>query len=999
MQLWQVTFTVPPGGPLALRPALEDALRSRYTVERELGRGGMATVFLGRDLKHDRLVAIKVLHAELASSLGPDRFLREIKIAAGLSHPNILPLYDSGAWQSADGAPGLYYAMSFVEGESLRNRLSREGQLPLEDALRIARDVAAALSYAHEHGVIHRDVKPENILLAGYPPARGSSSDWRVFLADFGIAKAVDAAASDRLTETGLALGTPAYMSPEQASADGSVDQRSDLYALGCVLYEMVAGQPPFTGATARAVMARHALDSVPSLRVVRPTVPLALERTVTRLLAKVPADRFSSAADVRRALTDGKATLAVRLPSWRDRKLLAILGSAVVLAGVAFVLLRERQRAPPAALDPDVVAVLPFRTSGADSGLRYLREGIVDLLAIKLTGEGGPRAADPRAVLSAWRRAVGSSTRDPGADAAVEVARKLGAGRLITGAVTGTPRLITLTASVMQASNGRRTSHASVAGSADSLPALVDRLTAQLLAGEAGRTYLATLTTLPALQAYFYGQRAYRSGRWSDALEGYTEALQLDSTFALAGMGVVAAMLWTLDKYWPPGTDPPRAAHLAWQARDKLSARDQALLAAKLGPRYPEPSSYAEFIAAREQAIAAAPDRPESWYELGDEIYHFGALIGIPDARERAANAFRRSLALDSSGTMYASFAEPLLHLAQIAAGDGDTATVNRLVATALAADSTSEQSGELRWLRAAATGDRAALDSVRGRIPGMPAMSLINIVNESQELGLGWKEAQLVVEVLRARPAGAGPLGHVLALNRGRPKEAVDALDHMQGSLGERRRWRVVDALYWDGDTAEAGRAVRELQRFTAGRPSTSAERDEQYRDVCVTGQWRASRGDLAGVRAALARLPKLWREGGPAYCGSVLEVWLATLANEQDAASGLAQLDSLYLQDVSDAPSVPAGLLLARLHEAQHDPRGALAALRRRAVGFQPFFISTFMREEARLAAQVGDTGAAIKAYQRYLALRSDPEPALRPDVEQVRSELAALLAEPR
>jgi serine/threonine-protein kinase len=240
------------------------ALADRYRLERELGRGGMATVFLAHDLKHGRLVALKVLHPELANALGPDRFLREIQIAASLSHPNILALHDSGTWAPESGAAGLYYTMPFVEGESLRSRLTRERQLPVEDALRIAGDVAAALAHAHEQGVIHRDIKPENILLSGYPPQRGAVRDWHVFLADFGLAKAVDSAGAERLTETGLSLGTPAYMSPEQASAEHYLDQRSDLYALGCVLYEMLAGQPPFTGATARAILARHALEPGP---------------------------------------------------------------------------------------------------------------------------------------------------------------------------------------------------------------------------------------------------------------------------------------------------------------------------------------------------------------------------------------------------------------------------------------------------------------------------------------------------------------------------------------------------------------------------------------------------------------------------------------------------------------------------------------------------------------------------------------------------------------
>src|SRR5882762_2728416 len=233
-------------------PELEERLRialaDRYALERELGRGGMAVVFLARDLRHDRAVAIKVLRHEIAAALGAERFLREIQIAAKLHHPHILPLYDSGA-----AADQLYYVMPYVDGKSLRERLDQETQLPLEDALTIARQVAGALAYAHSHDVVHRDIKPENILL----------ESGEAVVADFGIARAITAAGGDKLTQTGMAIGTPLYMSPEQAGG-GAVDGRSDLYSLACVLYEMLAGHPPFLGGTAQAILARHALDPVP---------------------------------------------------------------------------------------------------------------------------------------------------------------------------------------------------------------------------------------------------------------------------------------------------------------------------------------------------------------------------------------------------------------------------------------------------------------------------------------------------------------------------------------------------------------------------------------------------------------------------------------------------------------------------------------------------------------------------------------------------------------
>ncbi len=258
--------------------ALGKALADRYRIERELGRGGMATVFLAHDLRHDRPVALKVLHPELASTLGPERFQREIKLAARLQHPHILTVHDSG-----DTAGQLWYTMPFVRGESLRDRLRREGQLPVEVAVDLTRQVALALDYAHREGVVHRDLKPENILL----------SDGQALVADFGIAKAVSAAGDAQLTETGMAIGTPAYMSPEQA-VGGQVDGRSDVYALGCVVYEMLAGEPPFTGATPQALIAKRMLEPVPHVRTVRDTVSVSMEQALLRALAKTPADRFA---------------------------------------------------------------------------------------------------------------------------------------------------------------------------------------------------------------------------------------------------------------------------------------------------------------------------------------------------------------------------------------------------------------------------------------------------------------------------------------------------------------------------------------------------------------------------------------------------------------------------------------------------------------------------------------------------------------------------------
>src|SRR3954467_14904515 len=293
---------------------LSASLADRYRIDRELGAGGMATVYLAHDLKHDRDVAIKVLHPDLGAALGGERFLSEIRTTARLQHPHILPLLDSG---TADGL--LYYVMPLVTGETLRARLERERQLPVDDALRIALEVADALAYAHDLGVIHRDIKPENILLQG-----GHAT-----VADFGIALAVQQAGGQRMTQTGLSLGTPQYMSPEQALGERTIDARSDIYALAAVTYEMLTGDPPFTGSTVQAIVAKVLTEKPASLIARRERVTLAVEHAVLTALEKLPADRFASAAEFAKALGDpaflnSAATIAARAAArptaWRQR-------------------------------------------------------------------------------------------------------------------------------------------------------------------------------------------------------------------------------------------------------------------------------------------------------------------------------------------------------------------------------------------------------------------------------------------------------------------------------------------------------------------------------------------------------------------------------------------------------------------------------------------------------------------------------------------------------
>ncbi|HEY7634379.1 MAG TPA: serine/threonine-protein kinase, partial [Gemmatimonadales bacterium] len=302
---------------------LQTALTDRYLVQRELGRGGMATVYLVQDLRHKRPVALKLFRPELAASVGTERFMREIETAARLQHPHILTVFDSGELRPRESeAPLLWYTMPYIEGESLRDRLRREVQLPVDEAVRIAREVALALHYAHGRGVVHRDIKPENILL----------SEGHAQVADFGVAWVFDTATADKLTASGLAVGTTAYMSPEQAAAD-QVDGRSDIYSLGCVLYELLAGEPPHSGPSTLAILARRLTETPRPLRSQRDTVPEVVEAAVARALAKLPADRFATAGEFAAALATPSsaafpaAPLETARPLGRPRSLLWLWG------------------------------------------------------------------------------------------------------------------------------------------------------------------------------------------------------------------------------------------------------------------------------------------------------------------------------------------------------------------------------------------------------------------------------------------------------------------------------------------------------------------------------------------------------------------------------------------------------------------------------------------------------------------------------------------------
>src|SRR5437016_4633127 len=510
-----------------VRDALSAALGDRYTIERVLGRGGMATVYVAEDLRHSRPVAIKVLRPDVAAAIGAERFLREIAIVARLTHPHVLPLIDSG-----QAAGSLYYVMPYVRGETLRERLVRERRLALKDALGIGREGGAGLDYAHREGFVHRNGKPENVLLA----------DGHAVLADFGIARAIFQAGGEHVTEVGLAVGTPEYMSPEQAAGDRELDARCDVYGLACVIYETLAGQPPFSGDSARAIIARHLTEEARPIRAHRPDAPAAVERALARALAKAPADRFASVAEFVAALED--------------------TGPAVAPAGLI-----GKTRS---------IAVLPFVNASMYPDNEYLSDGITDELINALTKVEGLRVASRTSVF-----ALKGKPQDVRAIGAL-----LGVSVVLEGTVRKADDRLRITAQLSAADDGRNIWSERYDRKLDDVFALEDEI-ARTIVATLRTTFLADIAD-PTPQRYTHNLEAYSlylKGRfcWNkrsqegvlESISFFKQAIDHDPDYALAYSGLSDSYALQVDYRSVPVTEGYR---LAREYAPKALALDQSL-------------------------------------------------------------------------------------------------------------------------------------------------------------------------------------------------------------------------------------------------------------------------------------------------------------------------------------------------------------------------------------------------------------------------------------
>ncbi|HYN21579.1 MAG TPA: serine/threonine-protein kinase [Thermoanaerobaculia bacterium] len=552
-------------------------LSDRYLIERELARGGFATVFLAKDARHDREVAIKVLHPELSASIGADRFEREIKLAAKLQHPNILGLYDSG---SADGL--LYYVMPFIKGESLRDRLDREGQLPIDDAVQVTLEVAEALGYAHAAGIVHRDIKPENVLI----------SAGHALVADFGIARAASKGGAQKLTQTGMAVGTPVYMSPEQAVGN-AVGPTSDLYSLGCMLYEMLAGEPPFTAKNAQALMARHSMEAVPSVRIVRNTVPEEVEDAIFAAMAKVPADRPQTAAQFMEMLglpmgatasrrTSIRHTASRRVPMGPHRMLEQeapswwrkpwVLGAAAVLvlgAGLAAWRLGVSGGTAPAeagGLDPHRIAVLYFEDLSKDKQLGFLADGLTEALIGTLGQVQG---------LSVVSKGGVEDFRDASV-APDSISRALTAGTLVRGSIEPAGTKLQVNVRLVDGNSGVDFDRISINQPSADFLAVRDSVAqevARLIRARLGeeiklREQRQSTKNVAAWSLLQRAERLRKSG------EAAPDSLTRDRNFLAADSLLAAA-----EQQDPKWADPVVLRGLVAYRRSRLSGRDQTVI------------------------------------------------------------------------------------------------------------------------------------------------------------------------------------------------------------------------------------------------------------------------------------------------------------------------------------------------------------------------------------------------------------------------------------
>ncbi len=780
---------------------LQTALGDTYHVERELGGGGMSRLFLATEASLNRRVVVKLLPPEFASEVSAARFKREIEVAAHLQHPHVLPILAAG---SKDGL--LFYVMPYVEGESLRHRLTRERPLPVNDAVRILTEVADALDFSHAAGVVHRDIKPENILLEGK----------HAVLADFGVAHALDSARSGgALTGTGMGIGTPGYMSPEQASGDKGVDPRSDVYALAVVGYEMLVGVPPFSGPTAQAVLAAHLRDAPPAVTSQRKEVPAHVSAAIAKALAKDPAQRFATAGAFRDALAAHEAT-----PMSSSRKRIIGGVAAAVAAAIAALVVTARSTKT---LDPDVIAVAPFQV--LDPALALWHEGLVDVLSRNFDGAGALRAVPPTIVIRRW------SGRDDAASAS-ELGRATGARLVVTGSLVASGKdSVRIRASIVDAKSGRPIAEIERKDLASQMDRLTDSLSVGLLrelGPSRGGAKLSSIgsSSLAAIKAFLQGEQFYRHAQWDSAAVAYERAIALDSTFALALVRLSIVGGWT------KGTADVASNELEIRAgryNHGLAPRESLLVAASalFGDIGNTPPDYftrsKELVKLANDAVRRYPDDPETWHGLAEVRQHIAIGGDIEVPLSTVLDAEQRAIALDSA------YAPAYIHAIEVAFATGQPALARKLLADFAVVAPRGQQADAMRLIALAADpasawkpAMQAAVDTLSFTTGFLASVSSVDMLDANETTV---RLAMASLPTVMTQPAA----------------ERNNNLQGIGATLAQRGHARESDSLF----------------RLTFGRPFTEAEiRTLHAAEWCVSGAAPAAECDAAGAATLRAR-----------------------------------------------------------------------------------------------------------------------------------------------
>ena len=870
-------------------------LAGRYVVERELGRGGTATVYLARDERHSRSVAVKVLHPELAAGIGADRFRAEIEIAAALAHPGILPVFDSGGT-----GDDLYYVMPYIEGESLRTHLERHGRLSAERALRIAADVGEALDYAHRRDIVHRDIKPENILLV----------EGRAVIADFGIARALaKAAPAERLTLLGLAVGTPLYMSPEQASGEQNIDGRSDLYSLGCVLYEMLNGAAPHAASTPREVMARKLTPEAFPPPLDRLEAPAQVRDAITRALSAEANDRYATARDFVAAITPrfsgvlrrGSGWVSGRMASLRPKRALgyAALASALVLSAAAFGIWRYTR--PPLYGDDGRLglAVLPFRsTMGAAS---QWTEAIPDLLSTALDGTPGVRVVDPWGLWRTLRATPTATPRSPDPEEASRLTRDAGACCFVLGSVAMLEGQVDVTIKIYRRgqSDPWHTLHA--AGAPDSVGGVVRQLALDIMSriasGAVGGTVARfdnSLTRSPdALKAWLTAREMRRRGQLDSAESAINRALVLDSNFVLAMVDAVSIHSWvqfnrgqTYSQLMPLAE---RAVRLGDSLPERARLRARAMLASVR-------TEGGEADWALQRIIAIDPRDVDAWSLLTYVNTVYGWQFGRTE--RDAIAAAEQTLRLDSTD---ATALTARVTLAAAVEGDAD---LDRQLARLSAADATSPLlHGEFLAVQAARSSDSEYRALVQ-RIGSAPVQDWLFVLRLLRVYRPDRADLLALAVVNSGLPAsyraGLGALVQVWSAEA--RWHAIDSLERAKVFDGIAGFGRVVDRL--TAAASIAGTTDDTLGRRAVDRLATTMIPDSAqawlesravWLDGWLIGAYHAMYGDTALAKRWAIALGKLPRGGSPPDYGESLQydidARLASRRGDRQTALALA------------------------------------------------------------------------------------------------------------